>query len=167
VNSIKDFVIDKFGRLDVLVNNAGIHLDSDKRGLDVPLNEVRETFEVNVNGPLRLSQAFLPLMKEHNYGRVVNVSSNMGSLSKMSGQSAAYRMSKAALNAMTRVLASEMRGHNIKINTMSPGWVRSDMGGPSAPRSLEEGADTIIWLATLPDDGPTGGSFKDREPLAW
>ena len=167
ISNLEKFVIDTFGRLDVLVNNAGVHLDSGKSAMNVDLEIVKNTFEVNLYGPLRLCQIFLPLMKKQDYGRVVNVSSDMGSLSRMGGRSLAYRMSKAALNAMTRVIASEVRGQNIKVNTMSPGWVRSDMGGPSAPRSLEEGADTIVWLATLPDDGPTGGFFKDREPSPW
>jgi NAD(P)-dependent dehydrogenase (short-subunit alcohol dehydrogenase family) len=167
ISNLEKFVLDTFGRLDVLVNNAGVHLDSGKSAMNVDLEIVKNTFEVNLYGPLRLCQIFLPLMKKQDYGRVVNVSSDMGSLSRMGGRSLAYRMSKAALNAMTRVIASEVRGQNIKVNTMSPGWVRSDMGGPSAPRSLEEGADTIVWLATLPDDGPTGGFFKDREPSPW
>jgi len=167
ISNLEKFVLDTFGRLDVLVNNAGVHLDSGKSAMNVDLEIVKNTFEVNLYGPLRLCQIFLPLMKKQDYGRVVNVSSDMGSLSRMGGRSLAYRMSKAALNAMTRVIASEVRGQNIKVNTMSPGWVRSDMGGPSAPRSLEEGADTIVWLATLPEDGPTGGFFKDREPSPW
>lgn len=167
ISNLEKFVLDTFGRLDVLVNNAGVHLDSGKSAMNVDLEIVKNTFEVNLYGPIRLCQTFLPLMKKQDYGRVVNVSSDMGSLSRMGGRSLAYRMSKAALNAMTRVIASEVRGQNIKVNTMSPGWVRSDMGGPSAPRSLEEGADTIVWLATLPDDGPTGGFFKDREPSPW
>jgi NAD(P)-dependent dehydrogenase (short-subunit alcohol dehydrogenase family) len=167
IDGAKDYVLDKHGRLDVLVNNAGVDSDIDDNGLDVSIDLVREIFEVNVYGCLRLCQVFIPIMKEHNFGRVINVSSDMGALSQMSAQSVGYRMSKAALNAMTRVLASEVKGYNIKINTMSPGWVRSDMGGPTAPRSLEEGADTIVWLALHPDDGPSGEFFKDRKPLAW
>jgi NAD(P)-dependent dehydrogenase (short-subunit alcohol dehydrogenase family) len=167
ISNLEKFIMDTFGRLDVLVNNAGVHLDSGQSALNVDIQIVRKTLEVNLYGPLRLCQTFLPLMKKQEYGRIVNVSSDMGSLSRMDGRSLAYRMSKAALNAMTRVIASELRGKNIKVNTMSPGWVRSDMGGSSAPRSLEEGADTIVWLATLPEDGPTGGFFKDRATAPW
>jgi NAD(P)-dependent dehydrogenase (short-subunit alcohol dehydrogenase family) len=167
ITTLKEDVIKKYGRLDVLVNNAAVHLDSSKSFLNIPVEIVHQTFEVNLYGVLRLCQAFIPLMKEQKYGRVVNVSSGMGSLTHMSGRSGAYRTSKAAINALTRVLASEVRDYNIKVNTMSPGWVRTDMGGPSAPRSPEQGADTILWLATLPDDGPTGGFFKDRKPIPW
>jgi NAD(P)-dependent dehydrogenase (short-subunit alcohol dehydrogenase family) len=167
IAAIKEYIVKEYGRLDVLVNNAGIHLDSGKSFLNVPIEIVSQTFETNIYGALRLCQVFIPLMKENQYGRIVNVSSDMGSLSRMSGRSVAYRMSKAGINALTRVIASEMRGTNIKVNTMSPGWVRTDMGGPSAPRSPEQGADTIIWLATLPEDGPSGGYFKDHETVPW
>jgi NAD(P)-dependent dehydrogenase (short-subunit alcohol dehydrogenase family) len=167
IEALKAYILKKYGRLDVLVNNAGVHLDSGQSFLNVPIDTVNQTYEINLYGALRLCQTFVPLMKEHQYGRIVNVSSDMGSLSHMGGRSVAYRTSKAGINALTRVMASEMRGTNIKVNTMSPGWVRTDMGGPSAPRSPEEGADTIIWLATLPDDGPSGGFFKDREPVPW
>ena len=167
VTSLNELILTKYGRLDVLVNNAAVHLDSGKSFLNIPVDILHQTFEINLYGALRICQTFIPLMKKHDYGRVVNVSSDMGALSKMSGRSGAYRTSKAALNALTRVIASEVRGSNIKVNTMSPGWVRTDMGGPSAPRSPEQGADTIVWLATLPDDGPSGGFFKDREPIAW
>jgi NAD(P)-dependent dehydrogenase (short-subunit alcohol dehydrogenase family) len=167
IEGLKAYVLKQYGRLDVLVNNAAVHLDSSKSFLNIPVEIVHQTFEVNLYGALRLCQAFIPMMREQKYGRVVNVSSDMGSLSQMSGRSGAYRTSKAAINALTRVIASEVKGSNIKVNSMSPGWVRTDMGGPSAPRSPEQGADTIIWLATLPDDGPTGGFFKEREPIAW
>jgi NAD(P)-dependent dehydrogenase (short-subunit alcohol dehydrogenase family) len=167
ISAIKEYILRQYGRLDVLINNAGVHLDKGESVLEVPLDIVRQTFEINLFGALNVSRTFLSIMKQHNYGRVVNVSSDMGSLSKMSGRSGAYRISKAALNALTRVIASEIEGYNIKVNTMAPGWVRTDMGGPSAPRSPEQGADTIIWLATLPDEGPTGGFFKDRESIPW
>ena len=167
ISAIKRYVAKQYGQLDVLINNAGVHLDKGESVLEVPLEIVQQTFEVNLFGTLNVSRTFLPMMKQHDYGRVVNVSSDMGSLSKMRGRSGAYRTSKTAVNALTRVIASEVSGYNIKVNTMSPGWVRTDMGGPSAPRSPEEGVDTIIWLATLPDDGPTGGFFKDRESIPW
>jgi NAD(P)-dependent dehydrogenase (short-subunit alcohol dehydrogenase family) len=106
-------------------------------------------------------------MARAGYGRVVNVSSGAGQLSTTSSYAPAYSMSKAALNAFTRVLADAYRGSGVLANAVDPGWVRTDMGGPSAPRSPEQGADTIVWLATLPDDGPTGGFFRDRRQIEW
>ena len=126
---------------------------------------VRYSMENNAYGPLRLCQALIPLMRGH--GRVVNVSSGMGQLSEMNGCCPGYRFSKAAINVLTRILADELRDTRIKVNSVCPGWVRTDMGGPNAERSVEEGADTIVWLATLPDDGPSGGFFRDRKPIPW
>jgi len=158
----------RFGRLDVLVNNAGV-LPEPKgaRAATVDPEVLRNALETNVVGVLGVTQACLPLMRKNGYGRIVNLSSELAQLASMGTGTPAYRVSKAALNALTRTLAAELAGTNIKVNTMSPGWVRSDMGGPSAPRSLEQGADTAVWLATLPDDGPSGGFFKDRSPIAW
>jgi NAD(P)-dependent dehydrogenase (short-subunit alcohol dehydrogenase family) len=155
--------------VDVLVNNAGVVLDRDSV-LDADPEVLRETLEVNLFGPLRTAQAFVPGMVERGYGRVVNVSSGAGSISEIETAYAPfYSVSKAALNALTRKLAVAVAdtGADIKVNAMSPGWVRTDMGGSRAPRSVEEGADTIVWLATLPADGPNGGFFHDREPMAW
>jgi NAD(P)-dependent dehydrogenase (short-subunit alcohol dehydrogenase family) len=152
------------GHLDALVNNAGVY--GDPIGLvDYDLDRAHEVFEVNTFGPWRLCEAFVPLLRRSSQPRIVNVSSGAGQLSDMNGGRAAYRLSKAALNALTRTLASDEP--EIKVNVMCPGWVRTDMGGLSAPRSVEEGADTAVWLATLPDDGPTGGFFRDREPIPW
>lgn len=169
-NSIRrlvKFVADHHGRADILVNNAGIYLDSGLTLDQIDVGLVRQTFETNFFGPLRLSQGLLPLMKRHNYGRIVNLSSGMGSLTNMGGGAVGYRASKAALNALTRVLAAELVGTNILVNSVNPGWVRTDMGGSRATRSVAEGADTAVWLATLPDDGPSGGFFRDRQPVAW
>lgn len=161
-------VAEQFGRLDVLVNNAGIQIDpKGSRALNSDLQTYRDTFETNVLAPLALIQALLPLMKKNKHGRIVNVSSGLGQLAEMSSGTPAYRMSKTALNALTRIVAAEVRGSNILVNSMSPGWVKSDMGGPYATRTLEQGADTAVWLATLPDGGPSGGFFYDRAPLAW
>ncbi len=158
----------RFGRLDVLVNNAGVLPDpKGARAATVDPEVLREALETNVVGALAVTQACLPLMRRNGYGRIVNLSSELAQLASMGTGTPAYRVSKAGLNALTRTLAAELAGTNIKVNTMSPGWVRSDMGGPSAPRSLEQGADTAVWLATLPDDGPSGGFFKDRSPIAW
>lgn len=163
-----------YGRLDVLVNNAAILIDA-PGGFNASLFDLtgdiaRRTFETNTLGPLRLIQAVAPLMREQGYGRIVNVSSVAGQLSEMGQGYPAYRISKTALNALTRIAAAELSGNggsNIKVNAMCPGWVRTDMGGANAERSVEEGADTAIWLATLPDNGPTGGFFRDRKPIAW
>ena len=167
ISRLKSYALENYSGVDILVNNAGIYIDRGMSVFDVPLDLLQETMETNFYGPLNLCRAFVPLMQENGYGRIVNVSSSMGSIASMGGRSAAYKLSKVALNALTRIMADEVRSADIKINTMSPGWVRTDMGGASAPRSLAEGADTIVWLATLPRDGPSGGFFLDRRPTAW
>ncbi len=170
IQRLSEFIDHKYGRLDVLVNNAGIFPDSAESGdtlLTAKIETIQQGFEINVYGPIRLCQALVPLMKRNHYGRIVNVSSGMGQLSEMGGGAPAYRLSKTALNAVTRILSAELKGTNILVNSMCPGWVRTEMGGQEAPRSPEEGADTAIWLAMLPDDGATGGFFRDRKPIAW
>ncbi len=167
VRRLTKMLADEHGRLDILVNNAGIFIDRGMRVTELDLALVRQTMETNFYGPLRLCQMLVPLMVRNGYGRIVNMSSQLGSLQHMSGMSLAYKTSKAAVNALTRVLASEQQGTNVLVNTVNPGWVRSDMGGSHAPRSLAEGAETAVWLATLPDDGPTGGFFLDKRPYAW
>ena len=158
-----------FGRLDILVNNAGILIDETDLPSETAPQTTRTTLETNLLGPWRLCQAFIPMMKRNNYGRIVNVSSGAGALSEMSDSlyAPAYSISKTALNALTIMFASELRGSNILVNAVCPGWVRTDMGGTSAPRSAKEGADTAVWLATLPDDGPTGGFFRERSKIEW
>jgi NAD(P)-dependent dehydrogenase (short-subunit alcohol dehydrogenase family) len=128
---------------------------------------VRDTLETNLFGAWKLTQAALPLMRKNDYGRIVNLSSGMGQLSDMGGHAPAYRISKTGLNALTRMLSAELAGENILVNSCCPGWVRTDMGGPGARRSVGEGADTPFWLATLPDEGPRGGFFRDRAPIPW
>ena len=152
------------GHLDALVNNAGVYGDP-VGAADYDIDRAHEVLEVNTFGPWRLIEAFLPLLRRSDTPRIVNVSSGAGQLSDMNGGRAAYRISKSALNALTRTLASDERW--LKVNSMCPGWVRTDMGGSGAPRSVEEGADTAIWLATLPDDGPSGGFFRNRKPIPW
>jgi len=155
-------------RCDVLINNAGVMADPrGSRVLDSRPATYRETLETNLLGPLMLIQALVPLMRKGGYGRIVNVSSGQGQLSDMGAGTPAYRVSKTALNALTRTCAAELRGSGVLINSMCPGWVKTDMGGPSAPRSLAQGADTAVWLATLPEGGPSGGFFRDRKPIPW
>lgn len=164
VDAARQRIESEAGRLDALVNNAGVH--GEPAGVaDHDLEDAHHVLEVNTFGPWRLIEAFLPLLRRSEHPRIVNISSGAGQLSDMNGGRAAYRVSKAGLNALTRALAWDEAG--VKVNTMCPGWVRTDMGGSAAPRSVEDGADTAVWLATLPDDGPTGGFFRDRKPIPW
>jgi NAD(P)-dependent dehydrogenase (short-subunit alcohol dehydrogenase family) len=154
--------------IDVLVNNAGILLTGTV--LDTPLEVMRETMEVCFFGPLRLCQALVPAMLEVGYGRVVNVSSDFGSFASGLEGPASYSIAKASLNALTHKLGSELAAGDeadVKVNSCCPGWVRTRMGGAEAELGVVEGADTIVWLATLPADGPSGGFFRARQPMAW
>jgi NAD(P)-dependent dehydrogenase (short-subunit alcohol dehydrogenase family) len=161
-------VADDPGRLDVLVNNAGITGGGwSTNAVDADLDQVRRTLDTNLFGAWRLTAEALPLMRKNGYGRIVNISSGMGQLSDMGGHSPGYRVSKTGLNVLTRMLTAELADENILVNSVCPGWVRTDMGTQSASRSVEQGADTPVWLATLPDDGPRGGFFRDREPIPW
>lgn len=162
-----DAIREHEGRLDTLVNNAGLVGGYRERAAEVDLDQVRSVLEINLLGAWALTQAALPLLRQSPAPRIVNLSSGMGQLDEMGGGAAAYRTSKAALNALTRVLANEEGGSGLLVNTMCPGWVKTDLGGPGAPRTIEEGADTAIWLATLPDDGPSGGFFRDRTAIPW
>jgi NAD(P)-dependent dehydrogenase (short-subunit alcohol dehydrogenase family) len=171
IAALHEHLQEEHGRLDVLVNNAGVALDplDDEHSsiFDGDPEIVRRSFDVNAVGAMRVSQALVPLMRDRGYGRVVNVSSGMGGLTEMNGRYPGYRMSKAALNAVTRIFADELSGTNIKVNSVCPGHVSTDMGGPDAPRSVDEGVDTTIWLATLRDDGPSGGFFRDCKAISW
>jgi NAD(P)-dependent dehydrogenase (short-subunit alcohol dehydrogenase family) len=152
------------GRLDVLVNNAGVGGSYRDSAAEIELDEVRDTLETNLFGPWRLVQALLPLMRPGDDPRIVNVSSGAGQLDDMQGGYPGYRVSKVGLNALTRILAAEEP--RIRTNSLCPGWVRTDMGGPGAPRSVAEGADTAVWLATDPGVG-NGGFYRDRRPIPW
>jgi NAD(P)-dependent dehydrogenase (short-subunit alcohol dehydrogenase family) len=156
----------ELGRLDVLVNNAAILYDTWQSGVDADLEVVHRAFETNVFGAWRTTQACLPLLRRSSHGRIVNVSSGAGSLSGMGAGTPAYSVSKAALNALTRILAAELRGDGILVNAVCPGWVATDMGGPGG-RPVEQGAASVMWAVLLPDDGPTGGFFRDGRPVAW
>ena len=167
IEAMVDFIHSSCGRLDVLVNNAAIYIDEGASLLEISLADLRQTMETNFYGPLRLCRAVAPMMRQQRFGRIVNVSSGYGALSEMGAGAPAYSISKAALNALTCILADELRGADLKVNAACPGWVRTAMGGPEAPRTPSEGADTIVWLATLPRRGPTGGFFRDRKRIPW
>jgi NAD(P)-dependent dehydrogenase (short-subunit alcohol dehydrogenase family) len=167
VERLRERVESDPARLDALVNNAGVMGVVGTSAADAPLDDAHETIETNVFGSWRLTQALLPLLRRAPAPRIVNVSSGAGQLSDMNGGYPGYRISKTALNALTRILSQEEGPNGILVNSMCPGWVRTDMGGSAATRSVAEGADTAVWLATLPDDGPTGGFFRDRAPIPW
>jgi NAD(P)-dependent dehydrogenase (short-subunit alcohol dehydrogenase family) len=168
VDAIARYLEREHDRVDVLVNNAGILLGSyDTSVLDEKEGLFRDTLETNFYGALRMSQALVPLMRKHRYGRVVNLSSGLGQLDEMGDGVSSYRVSKTALNALTRMLATAGADDNILVNSMCPGWVRTDMGGQNAERSVEKGAETAVWLAMLPHDGPSGGFFRDKKPIPW
>lgn len=157
---------ERFARIDVLVNNAAIHYDTGQSAVDADWRIVREAFETNLFGAWRMAQAVAPLMRAARWGRIVNVSSESGSLATMGAGTPAYATSKAALNALTRVLAADLRAAGVLVNAVCPGWVATDMGGPGGG-SVEKGAASIVWAATLPDSGPTGGFFRHGRPLDW
>ncbi len=170
VDQVRQKIESDFGRLDILINNAAILINEQDAPTTVGLDAVRTTMEVNLLGAWRLCKAFIPLMKRNDYGRIVNLSSRAGSFARMAkdgGRVPAYSASKAAVNALTVLLASELRGTNILVNAACPGRVRTRMGGWDAPTPVEEGADTPVWLATLPDGGPTGRVFSKRQQVDW
>ena len=162
-----DEVARRHGQLDILINNAGINYDTWETVENADINgTVMETITTNLLGPWRVCQAFLPLLRKSRAGRIVNVSSESGSLAHMGAGPPAYQVTKAALNALTRTLAGELRGSHILVNSVCPGWVATDMGGTGG-RPVAEGAAGIVWAATLPNDGPGGGFFRDGKPLPW
>lgn len=150
--------------IDVLIHNAGIYPEGGC--FDTPSAVFRDALDTHALGALWLARAFVPGMIARGYGRVVNVSSDYGSFGEGLHGPAAYSISKAALGAVTLKLAQETAG-DVKVNAVHPGWVRTEMGGPNAHLPVEEGADTIVWLATLPADGPSGGLFHRRRPMPW
>ncbi len=170
IKDFSDYISQTSGRCDVLINNAGIFIDDTKASgspLTSSIHIIRETMNTNTYGPLMLIQKIVPLMKKNRYGRIVNVSSGMGSFAEMDRGYIAYRISKAALNVITRLTAAETEGTGILINSVCPGWVRTDMGGAGAERSIAEGIKGIIWAATLPEGGPSGGFFRDGKSISW
>ncbi|MEM1340331.1 MAG: SDR family oxidoreductase [Bacteroidota bacterium] len=167
VQKLVEYVTKAFGRLDILINNAGINYDTWQNVGNANLENVQETLDTNLMGPWRMSQAFLSLMERNHFGRIVNVSSGAGELAALTGGTPGYSISKVALNALTISMARHLQNRNILVNAVCPGWVRTDMGGAGAPRSPEEGAATIIWAALLPDGGPTAKFFRDKSEIVW
>jgi NAD(P)-dependent dehydrogenase (short-subunit alcohol dehydrogenase family) len=156
------------GRLDVLVNNAGIGSDFGVSGLAPDFAAIQRALETNFYGAYRLTIALLELLRESPHPRIVNVSSGMGGIAEMGGWSPGYRVSKAALNATTRILSTELKDEGFLVNSACPGFVDTDMGGPmGATKTVQDGAAGVVWLATLPDGGPTGGFFRDGNPVAF
>jgi NAD(P)-dependent dehydrogenase (short-subunit alcohol dehydrogenase family) len=193
IRRLRDFVLKKFGRVDILVNNAGVMLDSGRskiegllknrikkvskrtgfgegRGiLEIDIDIIRATLEINTLGALKMCQCFVPLMMDARYGRVVNVSSSLGQLNDMTDEDKvpAYQISKTALNAVTRLAADVAGSGNVAVNSVCPGWTRTDIGGSEAPQSTEQAAETICWLAMQPHSKPTGGFFRDKKRISW
>jgi NAD(P)-dependent dehydrogenase (short-subunit alcohol dehydrogenase family) len=174
IADLAKFIQSKFGRLDVLVNNAGILPDNQTPGvfeetslLETHLNLLQAAMDTNAYGVVRMCQHLVPLMKANQYGRIVNVSSQVGQLSTMESGLPAYRISKTALNAITIILADELKSSGILVNSVSPGWVKTDMGGKDATVSIKDGVEDILWLATLRSDGPTGQFFRHGKPIEW
>jgi len=166
IHAVKAWMESEFGRLDALVNNAAILYDTWQRATDADLDVVRQALETNTFGAWSMCEALIPLIRRSEHGRIVNVSNEGGSLTNMGGGTPAYSVSKAALNALTRMLAAELRGVGILVNSVCPGWVATDMGG-SGGRPVAEGAASVVWAVRLPDEGPTGGFFRDGKPLPW
>jgi len=161
-----DFIVTAYGKLDVLINNAGIQIGS-AGAIDALLENVKQIMETNFYGSWRICQVLAPLLRKSKEGRIINMSSGMGELNSLSaGGYAGYRLSKTSLNALTIMLSHELENDNIKVNAMCPGWVKTDMGGAGAPRTVSQGADTAVWLATE-DKIPNGMFFRDRKPINW
>jgi NAD(P)-dependent dehydrogenase (short-subunit alcohol dehydrogenase family) len=156
----------ELGRCDALANNAAIDYDTDARATTADLARVHRALETNLFGAWRTALAFLPLLRRSPHPRLVNVSSGGGSIASMGAGTPAYSVSKAALNALTRILAAELRADRVLVNAVCPGWVATDMGGAGG-RPVEDGAASVVWAVLLGDDGPTGGFFRDGRPVDW
>lgn len=158
-------VEEEYGGLDILINNAGIGVMSNGV-INAATDEIKTIMETNFYGPMYTARAFYPQLKKSSNGRIINMSSGMGALDDLVGGYAGYRLSKAGLNAQTILLANEAQADGIAVNAMCPGWVRTDMGGNNAPRDVDQGADTAVWLATV-EPSPTGQFFRDRKQISW
>jgi len=164
IQGLAEWIEQTFNKLDVIVNNAGILVDRGYTALQADINKIKETMETNAYGPLQLCKALVPIMRKNNFGRIVNVSSGAGALSRITTGQPGYCISKTALNVVTKLLANELVGTNITVNSMAPGPIRTDMN-PRGERSVEEGADTAVWLAT--ECTTTGKFFSDRKEIDW
>lgn len=167
VQNIKEYVQKEFGKLDILINNAGINYDTWQNTQTANIQEVKQTIDTNLLGAWRVTQAFVPLLQKGKNSRIVNISSGAGNLASQTGNTPAYSISKLALNALTMQFANLLQKDNILVNCMCPGWVRTSMGGVGASRSPEEGADTAIWLSTDENLSKTGKFFRDRKVISW
>jgi NAD(P)-dependent dehydrogenase (short-subunit alcohol dehydrogenase family) len=175
IEGARQFIEQHHGKLDILVNNAGVLLDWGVSPSEASLANIRTVYETNFFGVIAVSQALLPLLRKSQAGRIVNLSSGLGSLAQNSDprwpfysfRLLGYNSSKTAVNAFTVLLAQELKDTPIKVNSADPDWCRTDMGSQDATHSAEEGADTPAWLATLPADGPTGGFFNGRSIVPW
>ena len=165
VDALAQWVENEYGRLDVLINNAAIDYDQDQSVLSADLERVQKAFAVNTLGAWRMALAFAPILKKSEHPRLVNVSSGAGSLNGMSGATPAYSLTKAALNALTIMLANQLKGDGVLVNAVGPGWTATDMGGGGRP--VSEGAASVVWAVTLEDNGPTGGFFRDGKQVPW
>ena len=166
IQAMARWVTEQLGRTDVVINNAAIHYDTWQRACSADLDIVEEALQTNLLGAWRTTQALLPLLRRSPHPRIINVSSEAGSISEMTGGAPAYSVSKAALNALTRLLAGELRADRILVNAVCPGWTATDMG-EGGGRPIPEGAASVVWAALLPDDGPTGGFYRDGQALPW
>lgn len=167
ISSLRDWILETYGRVDILINNAGVYLDEGVSVFDVDEKIMQDTLAVNFYGAFRMCRAFVPIMRQNGYGRIVNVSSGYGAISEMSGYVSAYRISKIALNALTLIMADELKDENIKINAVCPGWVHTDMGGDMAPISPGRAAKDIVHFALIDAKGPTGSFFRNKRPIQW
>ena len=167
IESLRDWIVATYGRLDILINTAGVYLVEGVSVFDVDEKIMRDTLEVNFYGAFHMCRAFVPLMRENGYARIVNVSSGYGAMSEMGGKVAAYRISKAALNALTLIMAQELRDNNIKVNAVCPSWVSTEMGGKMAPVTPKAAAKDIVHFAILGETGQTGGFFRYKKPIPW
>ncbi len=173
IEAIRIYIDKTYGKLDILINNAGVYLDLGQKSSEVSLEIIRQTLETNFIGAVAITQSLLPLIRKSEAGRIVNMSSGRGSLTQHSdpnchyAKTLAYNSSKTALNSFTVMLAAELKGTATKVNSADPDWCRTDMGTAAATHSAQEGADTPVWLATLSEEGPTGGFFNSRNPIPW
>lgn len=167
IASLQNWILKTYGRVDILINNAGVYLDGGVSVFDVDEKIIQETLEVNLYGAFNMCKAFVPIMRQNGYGRIVNISSGYGAMNKMAGYESAYRISKAALNALTLIMADELRDGSIKVNAVCPGWVNTEMGGKLAPLSPEIAARDIVHFALIDANGPSGRFFRYKKPIQW